>query len=96
MQASIDAIRRHATAAGRDPDAIELQGTLTPPPRDQAGKDFYRDHGRVVARAEQVRDLGFGWLAINATAVFQAGARSVADIAHQLDTLHTKLRAALG
>ena len=61
-----------------------------------AGKDFYADHDRVVARAEQVRDLGFGWLAINATAIFQAGARTVDEMVEQLDALHTRLRAAVG
>jgi probable F420-dependent oxidoreductase len=96
VRASIDRIRRHAETAGRDPQAIELQATLAPPPRDQAGKDFYRDGDRVVRRAVEVADLGFGWLAVNATAIFQAGARSVDDIAAELAALHTSLRDTVG
>jgi probable F420-dependent oxidoreductase len=96
MQAAIDTIRRHAEAAGRDPMAIGLQAMLAPPPRDTEGKTFYKDHDRVVRRAEEVRDMGFGWIALNGTAIFQAGARSVGAIIEQLDQLHTRLRAALG
>jgi probable F420-dependent oxidoreductase len=92
----IATIRRHAEAAGRDPAAIGLQAMLAPPPNDRGGKDFYRDHDRVVRRAEEVGALGFQWLAINATAIFQAGARSVDAIIDELGTLHTRLRDALG
>jgi probable F420-dependent oxidoreductase len=92
----IDQIRRHAEAAGRDPDAVGLQAMLAPPPRDAGGKTFYQDHDRVVRRAEQMRDLGLDWIAINATAIFQAGARSVAAMTESLDTLHGRLRAAVG
>ena len=69
---------------------------LAPPPRDADGKSFYRDLDRVVRRAEQVSALGFGWIAINGTAIFQAGARSVDAIIEQLDALHTRLRDAVG
>ena len=96
VRATIATIRRHAEAAGRDPQAIELQAMLAPPPNDRGGKDFYADHDRVVRRAEQVRDLGFGWLAINATAVFQSGARGVGEMAEQLAAIHARLRAATG
>lgn len=91
-----DTIRRHAEAAGRDPDAIGLQAMLAPPPRDAEGKTFYRDHDRVVARAEDMARLGFGWIAVNATAVFQAGARSVDALVDELGRLHAALRAAVG
>ncbi len=95
-RATIDEIRRHAEAAGRDPDAIGLQAMLAPPPNDRAGKTFYQDHDRVARRAEELRSWGFGWLAINATAIFQAGARGVDAIAEQLAAIHTRLRAAVG
>ena len=78
------------------PTPLGMQAMLAPPPNDRGGKDFYADHDRVVARAEQVRDLGFGWLAINATAVFQSGARSIDDMVDQLDAIHGALRAAVG
>ncbi len=75
---------------------IELQAMLAPPPRDAGGKAFYQDHDRVVRRAEEMAALGFGWIAVNATAVFQAGARSVDAIAEALGTLHDRLRSAVG
>ena len=92
----IETVRRHAESAGRDPLAVGLQAMLAPPPNDRAGKTFYQDHDRVVRRAEQVQELGFGWVAINATAIFQSGARSVAAMAEQLEALHTRLREAVG
>jgi probable F420-dependent oxidoreductase len=96
VRAMIDTIRRHAEAAGRDPDAIQLQAMLAPPPNDRGGHDFYRDHDAVLRRAEEVRDLGFGWLAINATAIFQAGARDVDAIIAELEKLHGRLRTVVG
>lgn len=96
VRAAIDEIRRHADEAGRDPDQIGLQVMLAPPPRDAGGKSFYQDHDRVVRRAEEVRALGFEWIAVNATAIFQAGARSVDAITGELDALHQGLRRALG
>jgi hypothetical protein len=69
---------------------------LAPPPRDASGKTFYQDHDRVVRRAEQLQALGFGWIAINATAIFQAGARSVDGMIDALEALHGRLRAAVG
>lgn len=95
-RAAIDTVRRHAASAGRDPLAIGLQAMLAAPPNDRAGKTFYQEHDRVVQRAEQVQKLGFGWLAVNATAIFQSGARSVAAMAEQLETLHLRLREAVG
>ena len=95
-RASIDPVRRHAEAAGRDPGALGFQAMLAPPPNDRGGKTFYQEHDRVVRRAEEVRDLGFGWLAINATAIFQSGARHIDAMVEQLDTLHRLLRGAVG
>jgi probable F420-dependent oxidoreductase len=96
MRAVIDEIRGHAARVGRDPMAIGLQAMLAPPPRDADGKTFYQDHDRVVRRAEDVAAMGFGWIALNATAIFQSGARSIAGIVDQLGALHTKLRDAVG
>ena len=90
---AIDTIRRHAADAGRDPDAIGLQAMLAPPPRDPEGKSFYDDHDRVARRAEELVGMGFQWIAINATAMFQAGARSVDSLIDALAALHPRLRA---
>src|SRR5206468_1694044 len=93
---AFDAIRRHAEAAGRDPSTIGLQSMVAPPPRDAEGKRFYAEHDRVVARIAELQTMGFGWVAVNATAIFQAGARSVDAMIDALAALHGKIRAAIG
>jgi probable F420-dependent oxidoreductase len=90
---AITAIRRHAEAAGRDPGAIGLQSMVAPPPRDAEGKRFYADHDRVIARVADLQTMGFQTVALNATAIFQAGARSVDAMLAELHALHDKLRA---
>jgi probable F420-dependent oxidoreductase len=95
-RACIDAIRRHAAAAGRDPMAIGLQSMVAPPPRDAEGKRFYAEPDRVVARVAALGAIGFEWVALNATAIFQAGARSVDAMIDALGKLHTRLRAEVG
>lgn len=93
---AIDAIRRYAAEAGRDPETIGLQSMVAPPPRDAADKRFYTEHDRVVARVAALQKMGFQWAALNATAIFQAGARSSAAIIDVLGTLHQRLRAEVG
>ena len=93
---AIEAIRRHAEAAGRDPAVIGLQSMVAPPPRDAEGKRFYAEPERVVARAAELQRMGFQWISLNATALFQAGARSVDAIADGLGVLHARLRKEVG
>jgi probable F420-dependent oxidoreductase len=93
---AIDAIKRHATEAGRDPQAIGLQGMVASPPRDAEGKRFYLEHDRVVARVAALQAVGFQWVSLNATAIFQAGARSISAIIDVLTALHSRLRAEVG
>jgi probable F420-dependent oxidoreductase len=90
---AIESIRGHASAAGRDPQSIGLQSMVAPPPRDAAGKLFYADLDRVVGRVAALRTMEFGWVSLNATAIFQAGARSVAAIIDVLQRLHDRIRA---
>ena len=90
---AIETIRRHAEEAGRDPAAIGLQCMVAPPPRDAEGKRFYAEPDRVVARVAAIQAMGFGWATLNATAIFQAGARSVGAMIDALATLHAKIRA---
>jgi probable F420-dependent oxidoreductase len=92
----IAAIHRAAEAAGRDPKTIGLQSMVAPPPKDAEGKQFYTNHDRVVARVVELRDMGFQGVALNATAIFQAGARSVDAMIEALGALHTKLRREVG
>jgi probable F420-dependent oxidoreductase len=93
---AIETVRRHAEAAGRDPATIGLQSMVAPPPRDSEGKRFWAEHDRVVARAVELQGMGFQGIALNATGIFQAGARSVDAIIDALGALHGKLRAAVG
>jgi probable F420-dependent oxidoreductase len=93
---ALEAIRRHAEAAVRDPGAIGLQSMVAPPPRDADGKRFYADPDRVVARVVALRAMGFQWVSLNATAIFQAGARGVPAMIDALGGLHTRIRAELG
>lgn len=93
---AIDAIRRAAAAAGRDPGAIGLQSMVAPPPRDAEGRRFYAEPDRVVAGVIELQEMGFGWVALNATAIFQAGARSVDAMLDALGALHGKIRGAVG
>jgi probable F420-dependent oxidoreductase len=93
---AIETIRRHAEAVGRNPDKIGLSSMVASPPKDAAGKRFYAEHDRVAARVAELQTMGFGWVEINATAIFQAGARSVDAMVDALAALHDKLRAAVG
>ena len=91
-----DKISRYAEAAGRDPNAIGYQQMLGLPPRDATGKAFYADRDQVVRRAVEVAETGFGWCALNATAIFQAGFRGIDAMLDTLGTLHDAIRSATG
>jgi probable F420-dependent oxidoreductase len=95
---AIAKIRAAAEHAGRDPAAIGLQMMLDPPPRegDGGGRTFYADADRVAARAAEIRAAGFGWATVNATAIFQSGARSVDAIVERLGEVHERLRREVG
>jgi probable F420-dependent oxidoreductase len=93
---TIATIRRHAEEASRDPAAIGLQSMVAPPPRDAESRRFYADPDRVVARVAELQAMGFGWASLNATALFQAGARSVSAMIDALAALHARIRAATG
>lgn len=95
---AMDAIKDAAAAAGRDPEALGWQSMIAPPPRpgNTAAKMFYADHDRVAERAVALKAMGFEWVAVNATAVFQAGARSVEAMIDALGRLHERLRREVG
>ena len=89
-------IRDHAQAAGRDPAGIGMQTMLDVPPRNDAGKGFYADRDAVLRRAKSVAEMGFQWSALNATAIFQAGYRSVDAIIDKLAELHEAIGSEVG
>jgi probable F420-dependent oxidoreductase len=93
---ALDSIRRHAEQAGRDPARIGLQSMVAPPPRDAEGKRFYAEPDRVVGRCAELKAMGFEWVSLNATALFQAGARSVDAMADGLAALHGRIHAEVG
>ena len=92
----VQSIRDHAEAAERDPNAIGMQMMLDIPPRDDAGKGFYADRDAVRRRVAAVAEMGFECGAMNATAIFQAGFRSVDAIADKLEELFGDIRAEVG
>ncbi len=92
-------IREHAQRFGRDPNAIQFQTMLAPPPRendDGKGKGFFADPERVARRAADIAELGFGWVSLNGTNLFQSGARTVAAMVDSFGALHDRLRREVG
>ena len=95
---SIAAVRAHAEEAGRDPSVLEFQAQVSPPPRpgNDGDRTFYAEPDRVAAAAGRLGEMGFGWVALNLTGIFLAGARSVDAMIDGAEALHEKLRAELG
>jgi probable F420-dependent oxidoreductase len=92
-------VRDHAAKFGRDPAALQFQTMLAPPPRendDGKGRGFFADADRVARRAADIAELGFGWVSLNGTNIFQSGARSVAAMVDALGALHDRLRQEVG
>ena len=92
---AFEQIASAAESANRDPSTIGLQSMIAPPPRadDSNAKRFYADHEAVIARVVELQSMGFGAAAVNATAIFQAGARSVDALIDALEAIHEKIRA---
>ena len=57
---------------------------------------FYATLDQVAARAVAIKAMGFGWAAVNATAVFQSGARSLDAMIESLGRIHDRLRREVG
>ncbi len=94
IASALASIRQHAESFDRDPDEIGLQMMLQPPPVKPEDKDYYANHDLVVSRAVALGEMGFEWVSLNATAIFQAGARSVDAMVDELAQLHEKITAA--
>ena len=95
---AMDTIREAAVSAGRDPNSLGWQSMIAPPPRagDTAGKTFYAERDRVAARVVELKEMGFDGVAVNATAIFQSGSRSVDAMLDALRTIHDRLRQEVG
>jgi alkanesulfonate monooxygenase SsuD/methylene tetrahydromethanopterin reductase-like flavin-dependent oxidoreductase (luciferase family) len=95
---AIASVRGYADRAGRDPEALEFQAQVSPPPRpgNESDRTFYTEPDRVAAAAAKLGDLGFDGVALNLTGLFLAGARSVDSMIDGAAALHQRLRAELG
>lgn len=95
---AMDAIKEAASAAGRDPESLGWQGQIAPPPRpgDTEAKMYYADLDRVAKRVFDLKTMGFEWAAVNATALFQSGARSIEAMIEALGHIHDRLRREVG
>ena len=89
-------IIEHAEIAGRDPSKLGFQMMLDGPPKDAEGKRFYSNLDLVVATAAENHKLGFEWLTVNMTAIFQSGARSIDAQIDALAEIHDAIRRELG
>ena len=89
---AVATIRRHATEAGRDPPTSACSSCWPRRPETRPARPSTANPPGARRRAEQINEMGFEWTAINATAIFQAGARSVSAIIDQLADLHGRLR----
>jgi len=96
LKACQEIIVEAAISAGRDPSSIGYQTQFDAPPRDEDGKRFYANLDRVAARAHQIREQGFEQAAINATAIFQSGARSVDAMIDALGKIYDQVSAEVG
>lgn len=85
-------ISQYADSAGRNPSEIGYQMMLDIPPTDAQGKQFYKNLDLVAKRAHEVSEWGFEWGAINATAIFQAGYRSIDEILSRLEAVYNAIQ----
>lgn len=87
----IQKIRGYAEAAGRNPDDISMQLSLTPS-GGESEKDFYRQPQKLLARLVELRELGFDWTSINTVPIFQAGYRSVDAMLEYLAEIYETIK----
>ena len=94
----IATVKRHAEEAGRDPAALGVQSQAAAPPRsdDSAAKRFWAEPAQVAGVAGRIRDAGFDGVAVNATGMFQAGARSLDALIDALGAHHEAIRREVG
>ena len=82
-----------AEKSDRDPGAIGYQAMLGAPPTESKGKAFYADLDAVGHMAESLAEMNFDWLAVNATAVFQSGAKNTNALIEALARIHERIHA---
>ena len=71
LSKTLERLYDFALKCDRDPKDIGLQSMVAPPPRNEEDKRFYMDPERVIARVVELKEMGFQWVSLNATAIFQ-------------------------
>ena len=85
-------IEEYAQGCGRKPEQIQYQAMLGAPPTEARGKAFYADLDAVASTANDLAEMNFDWLAVNATAVFQSGAKNLDDLIDALADVYERIR----
>lgn len=89
LEDRLAALRRYADEAGRDPDSIGLQMSLSPNAIDkEERKRFYAEPELIRRRLVEVRELGFGWASIDCVPMFQLGYRTSDALLAHLAAIH--------
>ena len=96
--AGIATVKRHAEEAGRDPEALGFQAQITAPPdpEDPIGIGFHSSPDRIAAVARTAREAGFGWVAVNASLIYVAGAQNADSLCEDLEKICRRIRAEVG
>lgn len=96
IEERIQMLRQFAEAAGRDPDSIGMQMSLSPDALNkEERKRFYADPELLLRRLVELRELGFQHTSIDCVPIFQQGYRSsdamIDHLADIFDTLKPEL-----
>lgn len=90
---SIAQLREYAEAAGRDPEHIGLQMSLSPGAIDkEKRKRFYAEPDLMLERLVELKALGFDHVSIDCVPLFQLGYRSSEALLDQLQRIYEYLR----
>ena len=96
LEESMARVRRYAEAAGRNPESIGMQMSLSPDPLDkERRKKFYSDPQFLLERMLQLRELGFDQASIDCVPIFQEGYRTVDAMLDYLGEIYRKLKPGL-
>jgi probable F420-dependent oxidoreductase len=85
-------IQEYAHKCDRNPEHIQYQSMLGAPPTEAKGKAFYADLDAVAATAANLAEMEFDWLAVNATAIFQSGAKNLDQLIDALASVFQRIR----
>ncbi len=92
LEERLSALKRYAEEAGRDPTGIGMQMTLSPGPLPkEVRKRFFADPALLLARTQELAELGFRWAAIDCVPIFQHGYRTVDALLDYLGEVYDML-----